>query len=63
MPAQWTGEVIKLMHLNRIMAKNLAVEAGLNPKYLSQVLNSDNPPVNAREKIEAALSRLISENQ
>lgn len=63
MPAQWTGEVIKRMHLNRIMAKDLAVEAGLNPKYLSQVLNSDNPPEKARAKIEAALSRLISANQ
>ena len=63
MPAQWTGEVIKLMHLNRIMAKDLAVEAGLNPRYLSQVLNSGNLPEKARAKIEAALSRLISANQ
>lgn len=59
MPAQWTAEIISKMHLNSVTAKELATEAGWNPKYLSRVLNSRVDPKNAEEKLSAALNRII----
>ena len=59
MPAQWTGEVVGEMHNNNISVKMLAVEIGWNEKYLSTVLNSENPPAKAEGKVKAAVERLI----
>lgn len=59
MPAQWTGKIVGEMHTNNVTGKMLAAEVGWNEKYLSQVLNSDNPPRNAEEKLTAALIRII----
>ena len=59
MPAQWTGSIVGEMHLYGIKVTELAAEANLNPKYLSTVLNSADTPKGAKEKITAALHRLI----
>lgn len=59
MPAQWTGRVIGELHNNNLTAKELAKEVGWNDKYLSQVLNSENPPKDAERKLTDALNRLI----
>lgn len=59
MPAQWTGEVVGKIHNHRLTAKQLAEELGWNDKYLSQVLNSENPPKNAEQKVNDALGRII----
>lgn len=59
MPAQWTGAIVGEMHNNSISVKMLAAEIGWNDKYLSTVLNSDNPPAKAEEKVRAAMERLI----
>lgn len=59
MPAQWTGRIVGEMHNNNVTGKKLAAELGWNEKYLSQVLNSENPPKRAEEKIQSALDRLI----
>lgn len=59
MPAQWTGRIVGEIHNNALSCKELAKEIGWNEKYLSQVLNSENPPKNAEEKVTAALERLI----
>lgn len=60
MPAQWTAEIVGEMHLNGITGKQLAAELDWNPKYLSQVLNSSNPPRKAEEKIRDAMNRIKS---
>lgn len=59
MPAQWTGRIVGEMHTNDITGKMLAAELDWNEKYLSQVLNSPDPPKKAEEKISAALARII----
>ena len=59
MPAQWTGSIVGEMHQNGITGKMLAEELDWNAKYLSQVLNSPDPPKSAQEKISSALHRLI----
>lgn len=59
MPAQWTGSIVGEMHLYGIKGIELAAELDWNPKYLSTVLNSSDPPKGAKEKISSALARLI----
>lgn len=59
MPAQWTGGIVGEMHLNGITGKTLASELGWNAKYLSQVLNSPDPPKGAQQKITTALNNII----
>lgn len=49
------------MHLYGITGKMLAAALDWNPKYLSQVLNSPNPPEKAEDKIRNALESLIKE--
>lgn len=60
MPAQWTADLIGEMHLAGVTAKQLAAEAGLNPKYLSTLLNGHYEPRNAEQKLRAALARIIA---
>lgn len=59
MPAQWTADLIGKMHLNKITAKQLAIKAGLNPKYLSGILNGHYEPKNAEITLRAAIDALI----
>ena len=60
MPAQWTGEIVGQMHNNRVTAKDLANELGWHVKYLSCVLNSDNPPKKAECMVRAAFDRVVA---
>ncbi|MEA4955040.1 MAG: hypothetical protein VB096_05945 [Pseudoflavonifractor sp.] len=59
MSAQWTGELVGKMHTSGITAKQVSAEAGLNPKYVSAVLNGRVTGKRAEAKLRAALSRLI----
>lgn len=61
MPATWTGDVVKDLHLNGITAIQLADRLGWHPKYLSVVLNGHKSPAGAEQKIRAALDELIKE--
>ena len=63
MPAQWTGRVVGELHNARITMKDLAAELGWHEKYLSQVMNSDDPPKNAEAKVTDAANRLIAQKQ
>ena len=63
MPAQWTGQLIGEIHTNGFTIKRVVHEAGLNDKYVSQVLHSENPPEKARAKLFAALQRLIEQGE
>ena len=59
MPAKWTGEVVAMLHCNRITKKELAKEIGWHEKYLSQILNGHSNPPSAEQKIKDALERII----
>ncbi len=63
MPAQWTAEVIGIMHLTGVTAKQLAEEIGWHDKYLSAVMNGHREPKGAEEKVRTALVRLTSESK
>ena len=63
MPAQWTGRIVGELHNNRITLKELAKEVGWNDKYLSQVINSENPPKDSEQKLTDALDRLLNKKE
>lgn len=60
MPKEWTAEVVAQMHLAKISKKQLAVECGYTPEYVSMVLNGHRDPEIAKATILAALSRLTT---
>jgi YesN/AraC family two-component response regulator len=59
MPAQWTGRIVGELHNNKLTLKELAKEVGWNDKYLSQVINAENTPKGAEQKLTEAMYRLI----
>ena len=63
MPAQWTGRIVGELHNNKLTLKELAKEVNWNDKYLSQVINSENPPKGAEKKLTDAVKRLIEKQK
>ena len=59
MREKWTGQIVGDLHVFGITAKELAAEAGIHEKYLSQILNGHRTPKNARKTLRSALRRLI----
>lgn len=60
MLAQWTGDLVGRMHINRITAKELAQHMGLRHEYVSAVLNGRRTPAGAEARFKAALDELIT---
>lgn len=58
MPAQWTGQLVGEIHNAGLTIKRVATEAGLNSKYVSQVLNAETESPKAERKLREALERL-----
>ena len=59
MPEQWTADVVGLMHLHKIKAVDLAKHMGVNPKYLSTVLNGHRNPKHAEEACRKAINEIL----
>ena len=55
MPAQWTGQLVGEIHNAGLTIKRVAAEAGLNAKYISQVLNGDAESPKAEQKLRPSL--------
>ncbi len=63
MPERWTGQLVKLMHMNGITRIQLADKLSYTPEYVSMVLNGKRHPQNAEEVFRAALNALIAEKK
>ena len=59
MPEKWTGTVVGKMHVNKVTLEDVAKEMGTTKGYVSMILNGKRNPVNAKEKITAALNACI----
>ena len=59
MPKNWTGNLVGLLHDNKISKTQLANELGVTREYVSMVLNGHREPEGAEEKFTAALNRII----
>lgn len=63
MPEQWTARLVGQLHMKKLTARRLAAEVGWNEKYLSAVLNGHRTPKRAQQVLEAALERLIQQEE
>ena len=61
MPEKWTGEVVGIMHVNRISYQMLAEKIGWHVKYLSAILNGHRKPVGAECMVKDALEEILME--
>ena len=55
----WTGNLVGLLHNNKISKTQLADELGVTREYVSMVLNGHREPEKAEEKFTAAVNRII----
>lgn len=58
---KWTGDIVKIMHLNSISTEELATKLGVTRTWVSKILNGKVRPKNAREKFKAAVTELAAE--
>ena len=63
MPAEWTGDIVKAMHLHRITKAALAVKLGFSNEYVSMVLNGKREVDGHAELFRTALDELIKEKE
>ena len=61
MPKKWTGDLVGLMHTNKISFQALADKLGVTNRYVSMVLNGHREPLGAEDKFRTAVNELISE--
>ena len=59
MPKKWTGNLVGLMHDEKVSFSELAEELNVTNRYVSMVLNGHRDPAGAEEKFTAALNRII----
>lgn len=61
MPKEWTGDLVGLMHNNRITFAQLAEKLGVTNRYVSMVINGHREPAGAEQRFRAAVEELIAE--
>lgn len=61
MPKEWTGDLVGLMHNNRITFSQLADKLGVTNRYVSMVLNGHREPAGAEERFRTAVNELVHE--
>lgn len=60
MPEEWSGDLVKKMHMNRINHAELAEEAGFSKSYVGMILNGKRSTPGARLKLETAVDNIIA---
>ena len=63
MNKKWTGNLVGLMHDQKISQKMLADELGVCREYVSMVLNGHREPNGAEGKFNEAVSKLIARKE
>lgn len=61
MPKEWTGNLVGLMHNNKITFAQLANKLGVTNRYVSMVINGHREPAGAEQRFRAAVEELIAE--
>lgn len=59
MLAQWIGDFVGRMHLNRVTITQISKEMGVSREYLSMVLNGHRKPKNIEKRMTDALDSII----
>lgn len=63
MPEKWTGRLVGRMHNEHITYDDLAKELGVTKSYVSMILNGSRKPDGIRERMESAVSRIITKRK
>lgn len=63
MPKEWTGEIVKTLHINEISQSELAEEMNCTKEYVSMILNSKREPPDIQNRVEEAISSIIKKKQ
>lgn len=61
LPKEWTGDLVGLMHNNRITFAQLAEKLGVTNRYVSMVINGHREPAGAEQRFRTAVNELIEE--
>ena len=59
MPKEWTGDVVKKLHINGIAQTELAEEMKCTKEYISMILNSKREQSDIQTRVEEAISSII----
>ena len=60
MPDKWTGDIIGIMHCNKITRKDVADEIGVTKAYITMILNGKRYVPAMQNKIVNAVNTLIA---
>ena len=59
MVAEWTGEIVALLHVNGISQNELAREMGNTPQYVCMVLNGKRSPNGIDVRMKEAITAIV----
>lgn len=60
---EWTGDIVKALHINQISQNELADELGYTFQYTSMILNGKRQPAGAQAKFEEALKSVLEKRK
>lgn len=63
MPEKWTGELLMIMHNNKIRRAEVAKKLGISKAYATQILNGLRGPLRMEEKMRAAVEDILTERE
>lgn len=63
MPEKWTGELLMIMHNNKIRRAEVAKKLGISSAYTTQILNGLRSPSRMEEKMRAAVEEILAERE
>ena len=63
MPEKWTGELLMIMHNNKIRRAEVAKKLGISNAYTTQILNGLRSPSRMEEKMRAAVEEILAERE
>lgn len=63
MPEKWTGELLMIMHNNKIRRAEVAKKLGISRAYTTQILNGLRRPSHIEEKMREAVDEILAERE
>lgn len=61
MPERWTGEIVALLHTNKIKQKEIAERMGVTSEYVCMILNGAKAPRDAEQRMRNAINAILAE--
>ena len=62
-PAEWTGDLVGKMHVNKVRRSDLAEQLNVSEAYISMLLNSKRTTKGAQTKLENAYESVLAKRE